>query len=330
MLGADEDEVVEGERLARIEGNRGQLESGVDGGHGGLSGGDADLGGFRPYLGDGGFGGADDGREELVGDAGELHRLHAVALHDGLRGAEHAALEAGAVLEIDAAVFAPEESGLLADFGLIERGGLAHEEAPLTEVGGDGGRVLELELEMEQVGGARLAGLFERERLFRDQPGWQFGDEDGFLAGHGFVGLVGVGDVFQGFASACQSADRADAVTVGLDEFGLAADLELLLELGEFDAATDVGECEGDVFVFENDGFLLGRRRGRLDGEFRGSGGGNAGCGETLLQGLLAGAELGLCGGVFAGVIEVGGEQAAAEGEDDPGFTIVHGGVVES
>ena len=167
--------------------------------------------------------------------------------------------------------------------------------------------------------------------FFGDQPGWQFGDEDRLLAGNGFFGLVGIGDVLQNFARACQSADGAGTEAVGLDEFVLAADLELFLELSEFDAAPDVGKGEDDVFIFENDSFLLGGRWWWLNGEFRSADNGLSWGGrEAFLKRCLAGTELGLRGAVFARIVEVGGEQAAAEGEDDPGFTIVHGGVVES
>ncbi len=84
------------------------------------------------------------------------------------------------------------------------------------------------------------------------------------------------------------------------------------------------------LVVFEDDEFLLGRRGRRFDGEF---GGGFPdrildGRGE-FLQGFLALFRRGLRALVLTLVVEIDGEQGAAKGEDDPGFSIVHGGGVK-
>ena len=116
---------------------------------------------------------------------------------------------------------------------------------------------------------------------------------------------------------------------VDLNPLGLAADFELILDLGMLDAATDVGQGEGDFFAFENDSLLFRRRRYGLDGEAGSVHRGHPRCRrQTLLQCLFTGTDLVLRGFVFAGVIDVCCEQAAAEGEDHPSFSIVHGGVV--
>ena len=139
--------------------------------------------------------------------------------------------------------------------------GLAGEDTPLVEVDRVRGGVFEAEIEIEQVGRAGLVAFVEGEGFLRDQAGREFGDVDGLFALDGFVRLVGVGDVFEGFVRAGERADGAGAEAVGPDVLGLAADFEFMLELGEFDAAADVGEREGNLVVFQDDEFLVGRRR---------------------------------------------------------------------
>ena len=88
-----------------------------------------------------------------------------------------------------------------------------------------------------------------------------------------------------------------------------AADFQFVRELGEFDAAADVGERIGNLVVFQDYEFLLGWWGRGFDRELSGGRGGNVrDYGRALLLGDFAGFGLGRGLLVLAGIIEVGGE----------------------
>jgi hypothetical protein len=116
---------------------------------------------------------------------------------------------------------------------------------------------------------------------------------------------------------------------VDLDKLGFAADDEFIFKLGVFDTSTNVGEGENHFVVLEDDRFFLGRRWWGLYGEAGGGGDRSIQWGsDTPLESFLPRSFRIKGGLVLGGVIEIDGEQAAAKGKDDPGFSIVHGGVV--
>ena len=151
MFRTHEHEVTERFRFAGVERSCWQLQTGADGGHGFVVVADSDESRLGPDIRGGGLLRADHGGEELVGHAGKFHGLVAVAFDDRLRGTEHPTFEFRAILEVHAAIGAPEEAGLLADFSLIEWRRFAEEEAPLAQIERGGGGVFEFEFEIEQV-----------------------------------------------------------------------------------------------------------------------------------------------------------------------------------
>ncbi len=121
----------------------------------------------------------------------------------------------------------------------------------MVEVERGGGGVFQLEVEIEQIGRAGFLAFVEGEGFLGDQAGREFGDVNRLFAGDGFLGLVGVGDVFEDFSGTGEGADGTGAEAVDpAPGLVFAADFEFVLELGEFDAAADVGQGEFDFGRF--------------------------------------------------------------------------------
>ena len=130
---------------------------------------------------------------------------------------------------MDRVVVAPEIAGLLRDFRMVERRGFAKEKTPLAQVHRVARRVFHAQLEVDQVGRARLIAFVERIDFFRDDAGWQCGAVDHFFAFDRLRIDLGKHHVFERFASTRQRADGTDVEAVDLDLAGLAADFEFVL-----------------------------------------------------------------------------------------------------
>ena len=139
--------------------------------------------------------------------------------------------------------------------------------------------------------------------------------------------LIGVGGGIEIFTGTHQSPDGPRAIVIELNMLVFVfANLELILECGGFDSTTDVGQGENDFAGFEGDGFFFGRRWWRIDYKARIGCDRLVGCGSRAFLDRLEAGLFSLLREVgFAGIINVGCEQSAAEGENHPGFTIVHG-----
>ncbi|MEY4246235.1 MAG: hypothetical protein RLZZ245_3820 [Verrucomicrobiota bacterium] len=328
MLRPDEDEVRKRFRLIRVERDGRKLEPGAHGSYGFAAAGKRDLAWLCPNVGDGWLKRAQDRREKLVGDPGVGHGILAGARLAWLGRAEHATAKTRAILEMHRVVLMPEKARLLGDFRLIRRRRLAHENTPLVQIHADPSGVLKLKFEIQQVGRARFVTFIETEGFLGNQTRWQLGDENHLFPGNGILRLVGVGDVLKVGVPAGKAADRPGAVAVCTNACGFAANGEFRFKIRIFYAATNVCKREGDFVILEDEGFLLGRRRWRLDGELAASGlWGGWFRSEALLERSILCSLLFFGNPVLPGEIKVGGEQSATNGENCPSFSVVHGGV---
>ena len=224
--------------------------------------------GFSPNEGIGGFYRSDDGGKELVGDARVVDFPFAFvpAGDDGFCGGERAAGEVGGFVEVHVVLRIPEEAGVIGSFLFVERCGGAEGKAVAGKIEISLASEFESDRQLEEIWSAGNVRVLEREGFLDDDPAGQLGDEDrGFTRG-GLIDLVGVSGVLGFLLVIDEPRDRAGAVAVD-PNLGFLADVLLVLELSKFDAAADVGEGEGDLVVFEDDEFLLGRRGRSLDAQ---------------------------------------------------------------